>query len=274
MQRKFLFTSILIFLFLCCGTLYYFFVYDPLPPNVEIVVTVKEEPKQWQLSPNGDKIVYTAIDSQHAQVRLLFLDNQQKQEIENSEACGWISNIHLNCQSSKDYSTFMVNTADLSQAHIQIIGMDSPQLLTILQQAGKIYRDKKGEEDVGFFFVLSEDKNKPNENYQINSIDIDTTLKGYTYTQISFLSNFAEQPIKIYSPNQAYYFVWYGANVTIYNAKTNQQLAQYDRDPAERLEVGGWAWDSSGIYLKGMSLGLIMSHPNSDFPIRKLVIPK
>ena len=142
--------------------------------------------------------------------------------------------------------------------------------------AGKIYRYKEGEADSKFFFVLSEDKNKPNENYQINSTDIDTTLKGYTYTTISTFSLTGSYD-KFYSPDKRYYFQFKrkGIRLSIYDATTDQKIVEYppNDDYGHEIEVGGWAWDSSGVYFKGYALG-IMARPPSNFPILKLVIPK
>jgi hypothetical protein len=251
---------VFLILILLCGWWWFF------TGDVETVLPLDEVRCGWLLSPGGDKVVYGS-DS----VMLMFLSIKQRHKIlDICSGFGWLDNTILYFP----FENVIVDTNDFSKISYKVVNASEINWETLLTGAETIYALKS---EPNFIFVLAPDyKRNPNRNYWINEVEnIDEILQGHSYVSVPSIDYNPRLGEKIYSPNQAHYYLFEGdaegAVITIYDATNDKQLAQ--TPPDERLyQMAGWAADNTGVYFQLIPTGLGGMFSNRS-PLYKLRVP-
>ncbi|MCP4367842.1 MAG: hypothetical protein GY797_06985 [Deltaproteobacteria bacterium] len=218
--------------------------------DVQIVLfnwTFKDD---WDMSPEGDKIIYYSADK--SKFYLMNLPSHYKQRI--CENCGyrWLNNTLLitgkDILDTNTWAKYPIHTIDASK---------ETDIETYLEKAGTIYRG-----EVSDLIIISNDlEQRPDENYRLYPIeDIDELLQGYDYLPVPRRDySISNKPDMIYSPNGAFYYRFekqeirgesmLGRHIVIYDAQTDQKIAESPVTTiAYAYKIGGWDATSTGVY--------------------------
>lgn len=118
-------------------------------------------------------------------------------------------------------------------------------------------------------------------------MDMEHILAGYEYITFPTVQVRERNEIgkKIYSPNRLFYYIHkyrgfrvddkiVGGHLAIYDAKTDERLAEYQaKDAVSAVDVAGWAWDSSGVYFRVSGGGYPSILTGEIGGINKLEVP-
>ena len=249
------------------------------PPQVQNVVSEGElSGSDWNLSPDGDRMFYDSRAGGKVANVVMFLPTKQKQVIDRfaNEGCSglWLDNTNLYCGSyifaTDDFTTIPLKNLDAADVSLEL-----------LSQAEVIYLHLKDNKLLTNVLIVTADDYKHNleQNFQITNItDTEHILTGYEYVTFPVPHEFERNEVdkKIYSPNGLYYYVHsFPGHLVIYDAKTDEQLSEFQgKDALSFIYVGGWAWDSSGVYFE-VSLGGFLPFWKTDIGgINKLKVPQ
>lgn len=229
--------------------------------DIETILSVDEARNGWSLSPGADKIIFRSNED----YILMFLGTKQRHTFEGNKCAEsiWLDNKTLLCRN------LIIDTDDLSETSYRILDVSEVNIESLLENAGTIYVYK---DEPDFIFVLAPDyKRNTTQNYWINGINnLDEVLQGHIYTTIPY-PNYNPQPNeKIYSPNRAYYYLFEGGMINIYDTKTGKKLSQTSSSDVRQYRIGGWAADSSGVYFELFSIGI----SGVQYPLQKLKVPQ
>lgn len=249
-----LITLAFIILILLCGGWWFF------TGDVETVLSLNELRGGWLLSPGGDKILYTSEEHNV----LMLLSTEKKFNLkENCLGYTWLNNTDLVC------SSVIIDTKNMIKVPIQDVKASEVNLDMLLMAAGTIYKLEQYND-----IVLLGDNYKQNLNksYWVTEIkNVDQVLQDRSYITVPSVDYNPRPGEKIYSPNQAYYYLYggdaEGAYITIYDAANGTSLARTSRD-GRLYQIGGWAGDSSGVYFQLIPSGIGMFSNRS--PLYKL----
>ncbi len=273
---------ILIYVLVAVGSFFWFryqLFKDDVPSNVEVIVPKQENVRDWALSPEGDKIIYSR--SSAPRYVLLFPMTKQQHTFDRCGSFKWIDNIRLLCQT--ETQQFVLNTNDFSEIALQQVSGQSVDIQQLLNK-GQIFWDKN-EKDV--IYVLNADRGDETKNYCIVASNVDNLLEERKFTTIlpnyDFSPLLVDDPVTknepVSSPDGSYYYVIKTRQVPapepsgfleIHRNSDDEILVEVSVQRLPFLEVGGWAADSSGVYF-AVHPGGMFGDPRIS--IKKLKIP-
>ncbi len=241
---------------------------EPLPNNVEVIVA-DEGFSDWELSPEGDRIIYETNDT-----FLLFPATQQKQSLSNCRIQTWLDNDIIFCN---DRFLIEINneTGELMTVSVHKVNASEVDLETMLQQTGSIY-NFRGNSDLSHALLLQNVVNlpDPNKHYLVTNIkNIEVVSQTYSTTPLP-LSWWSDSLKKTFSPNGLYYYEYSrGQSLTIFSAKTNNKVSEFVEDSTVYFRFGGWAADNSGVYFE-MDSRMMLVDPTHLNQLLKLKVPE
>ncbi|GAB4442461.1 MAG: hypothetical protein Kow0031_24600 [Anaerolineae bacterium] len=229
--------------------------------NIDVIVS-EDNLRSWELSPTGDKIIYDNYEDN------FLLDPLTGQTRKIDCSLRWLDNTHLSCGRSGRLSILdITNDIEIPLTKVNYSEID---LEKILQEVEQIYYPEWLTDTI---YVLHTDyRNNLDKNYLITGVNAPTEiLSGYVYTFIPSRQPLNKLESQVMSPNKHYYYSSTGESLIIFSAENNAELVQFMADTAEFIEVGGWAFDSSGVYFRLRGVGSHDSFVDSE--IRKLTVP-
>lgn len=239
------------------------------PSNIETVVK-ENRIIYWYLSPNGDYIVYGSPRGDF----LLNLATRQEHEFD-CELLWWNS-YHFGCHKSREISVIDAKTLiEISLNPIDLgkrtttskpeIDIDS-----VLAKAEMIYRPEWTTDTV--YILTPNYQLNPEKNYVISGLtQSDQLLTKYTVVTITVPFSKDRYPEKTFSPDGLYYYDSTSNGFAIFTIDNNKIVAEFVRELDEELEMGGWEFDSSGVYFRTYSVGV--GRIGLPKEIRKLKVP-
>jgi hypothetical protein len=231
--------------------------------GIETVLSEAETRGGWSLSPGAEKIMFRSGENY-----VLMSPTTNLRHVFKGDKCSpsnggyrWLDDKILLC------SNLIIDTDDLSETAYTVLNASEVNWEILLEDAETIYAHKS---ESGFVFVLAQDyKHNPDKNYLITEVkNIDKILQDYPYVPVLYPDYYHPQwNEKIYSPNEAYYYIFNGSVITIYEAKDDKKLSQTPATDATPNKIGGWAKDSSGVYFQytaGGNMGRAISSPEGE----------
>jgi hypothetical protein len=235
------------------------------PDNVETIVS-EGYFSYWDLSPNGDKLVYGG-SGERGDV-LINIATREKKVFE----CGlqWLDNQYLLCygeqmsildtQSSAKIGLYRIEPADQVRF--------SFTLTELLRHTKRLYRPEWLSDTLYAFQI--EPKVSIAENYEIVKIkDRDKLLEGYDYISVPDRRPRQMGDEKVISPNGKYYY-YEGGDLIIATVDGDREVSRFVIKEATYLLVAGWQADSSGVFFQDEGRGLNYITPE----IKKLKVPE
>ncbi len=262
---------------------------DEVSPYLQNIVSVKQEPAIWYLSPMGDKLLYDTTSGRE-QTIVRFLATGQEVTIAYCPRFVWLDNERIYCYDFHDHEYVPSGVIDqvssevdtFQRTGVKEVTSEQVDLELLLNRAKAIYRLRRSSGPYALMVLDSEPQKNTNQYYHITGIEnLDEILEGRPYTVIPIVFRGAELSKKVYSPNKKYYYLLQD-NLGIYDATSDQLLAKFKPliDYESYFWIGGhlpnksegWASDNSGVYFQ-------ISHPSGFGPpppiraIQKLCVP-
>ena len=244
------------------------------PSNVETVVA-EDHLDYWNLSPNGDYIVYGAPRGKNNY--LLNLATGEKHKFDCT--LHWWDSYHFGCYDYFQLSVIDVETLTKTPL-IEIDLTKNPRINyrpvvieTLLTEADLIYRPESVTHTI--YILASNYQLNPEKNYIVSGLtNTNKLLANYTVNIIP-----RDQPAdlphgNVLSPNGLYYYNTYMGNsptLAIYAVDTAKIVAEFSVEETQRFEIRGWEIDSSGVYFHHDGFGF--GRRNSPQKILKLKVP-
>ena len=244
------------------------------PKNIETIVR-EDYLKYWNLSPKGDYLIYGTPRGKGN--FLIDLVTGQKYEYECS--LHWWDDYLVGCYKPRNLSVIDVKTwlkTPLTQIDLtKETGIDKPEYVDelfvnqLLAQAELIYRPEWFTNTV--YILAPEYQLNPDENYVILGLkQPDELLAQYPVIIVSDDSPASRSHEEAHSPDGLYYYKAFTVDLTIYRENTNEKVVEFFTEKA-KIDVLGWAADSSGVYFTEYSVGFIGS--GKPKAIYKLKVP-
>lgn len=268
---------------------------------VQDIVPSEVDPASWYLSPSGDKLLYSPrAHPEHLTVR--FLATSQEVIIGDCPRFGfvWLDDETVYCYEMQGanhsgeepydipvaaISHISASTDTFPKIPIQTVTADQVELDALVKHATAVYRLQPSFSGLSNSLLILDIKSQENtkQYYHLTGIEnLDEVLKSYDYPPIPLYMTMGDTSSnKVYSPNQAFYFVL-GGSLRIYDATNNNLVAEF-KPPADWVSYfqlggsypnksGGWAADSSGVYFQIQHSTGFLGRPTIR-PIQKLCVP-
>lgn len=248
-----------------------------LPDNIEIVVPESEKPGNWLLSPNGDKIVFGSFKDTRMAF-MLFTETKQKHNLGDCTNYTWVDNMTLYCY---DRSSIIVanNEVDsLAAISLKKVKATDIDLASLLQRAGAIYGFECSNLSSNLWLRDVVSSSGDSQNYLVEGIEsITEILQAYRFDTVSCIKPVGGPVEKVHSPDSRYYFnVVLTANnqaaLTVYEATSDKEVAEFVTNELESIILGGWAADNSGVYFQVVSNARFFQDRTNTNKILKLKV--
>ncbi len=232
------------------------------PKNIEVIVSARDKPTSFQLSPDGKRMTYQLYPHKR-----LVMDFTTSESIEIPSSCWtWLTGTKLKCGLE-----YVLEVTDLSRIPLSQISAEEVRLL-LLDGDYVAYWDSS----TGAIVLLPSAATESGYYYRLESGAEDTDslplLEGYPYTTINL-----ELPMgQGVSPDGRYYYD-YGMtglhiHLRLHSIADDRVVAEYKMDSsAHRIRLGGWVYDSSGVIFQEYAFGY--GYGTGVYPIAKLKVP-
>lgn len=235
------------------------------PKNIEVIVSARDKPTSFQLSPSGKRMVYELYPHKR-----LVMDFTTGKSIELPDLCWpWVTDTRIWCGLE-----YVLNINDFSRVELSQVNAEEVSLL--LDEGYAAYWDST----TGTIVLLPPTATDSGYYYRLESGAEDTDslplLEGHPYTTINIVELTMGQGM---SPDGRYYYDYSMSDagedrLRIHAAADDRVVAEYVaehkvfRDP-HRIRLGGWVYDSSGVIFQGYPFG----YGRGVYPIAKLKVP-
>jgi len=244
------------------------------PKDVEIVAADRDI-RYWELSPDGNALVYGGTGSEENY--LIDLPSGEKQKIDCS--LSWLNDEMLLCRrynyevglqiTTLDRNVF-IESAPFNEADINTLS--DAELNELLANAENIFR--MAGSNAGYVYIL----NANSTNYVITGVkDLDSILFNHPYKTFPARQFYCPQDAldeKGLSPDGMYYYTAMRQRksvLSIFSVSDNEKVVSFTTGEAEFIECGGWAGDSSGVFFRVH--GVAFHAPEVPAEIMKLKVP-